>query len=384
MVIRMNIFNVIKERIKTNSIFYFVYTPCVTFIILMGFLLLCYPEAATEGVKKGISVCINTLIPTLFPFMLLSQFAVGIKMFNTNSKILSRIFYMLFRLPPSTLPIIVFSFIGGFPLGALLIKSAYEKGEISLSQGQRMLLFCVIPGPSFAVTTVGYALYGSEKIGMIVYASSVLASLIIGFLSRFLCEDEEVCESKQFTTMKVRYSTALGESVNLSVKGIVNICVWVVVFSCVGELVRMFVISPKMSDFILMISEVTNGVYRAAYSYSLPIVCAVIGFSGFCLHIQVIPSIIRLKLRYRYFLVARIIAAAFNCIICYLLMDFFKSDVAAVAVGVRAETVSVASSVPMCMCLMIFCGLFVAGEDFYKAYSEKNKEGYRTNKTELY
>lgn len=385
MVILMNVFCLIKEKIKKNGLFYLVYTPCVTFIVVSGLLLLCYPEAATEGVRKGISVCTDTLIPTLFPFMLLSQFATEFKLLNIKNRFFARIFEKAFRLPLNALPIILFSFIGGFPLGALLIKSAYEKGELTLSQGQRMLLFCINPAPSFAISTIGYAMYGSDKNGVIIYLSSVISSVIIAFLTRFLCDESDMMyEVRPFDRNKLSFSSALSASVNTSVRGIVNICVWVVIFSCLGELISIFNLSQNMSDFLLMISEVTNGVYSAALNYNLPTVCAVIGFAGFCLHIQVLPAIMKLKLRYRYFLVARIISAAFSCIICYFFMDLFKSDVTAAVIGEKAETVTVASSVPVCICLMAFCGLFVAGEDIYKLRNEKNKKGYQTNKTELY
>src|SRR5699024_10370896 len=41
----------------------------VTFFIL----LLCFPSPSAEGVKSGLSLCINTLIPSLFPFMFASS-----------------------------------------------------------------------------------------------------------------------------------------------------------------------------------------------------------------------------------------------------------------------------------------------------------------------
>lgn len=372
MVIEMNVYYSIKKKIKLNRFFYFVYMPCATFIVIVSLLLLCYPEVATIGVKKGIAICVSTLIPTLFPFMLFSQLAIELNIMHTGNKLVARITEFIFGLPGNALPIIFFSFIGGFPLGALLVKLAYEKKEISMTQGRRMLLFCVNPGPSFAVSTVGCALFGSEKVGYIVYFSSVLSSIIIGVLSRFIFEAEPVTwreDKSEFTDIP----SAINKSINTSVKNIVNICVWVIIFSCLSELVYMLDFFKGFEDFICMITEVTNGVYRAAQSYGLPIVCAIIGFSGFCIHLQLLPVMLKLRLKYRYFLVSRIIAAAFNCIICYFITDIFPQTTVTANLSVPADTVAVSSSLPLCICLMFLCGLFIIGDGFVANKKEKNK-----------
>lgn len=379
----MYILNQIKNAIKKNSFFCLVYIPCTVFVVTTGLLLLCYPEAAVHGVKKGVTACLDILIPTLFPFLFLSQLAMELKIFNIKNKAVSRFTQKVFAFPGKALAIIALSLIGGFPLGAILTKTAYEKGEISISQGQRLLLFCVNPGPSFALSTIGYAMYGSKNIGLIVYFSSVISSLIIGVLSRFLSFDEYIVESNGTQDKKISLPYAVNEAVNSSLKGIVNICVWVVVFSCIGELTKKFGFSENTLDFIYMITEVTNGVYRAASNYDLPIVCAVIGFAGFCLHIQVLPSLMRLKLKYRYFLVSRIVAASFNCIICYFLLDLFPQSVTTVLSEVKNEAIDISASAPLCICLMLLCVLFIGGNSITVAF-RKNKRRYDSNKTQLY
>ena len=143
------------NKIIENKLFYFTYVPFVSAISLLGFTLLCYPAASVEGVKEGIGICTNVLIPSLFPFLLISHLFVESGALCFRNKIVSWFMRVFFALPGSAFPIILLSFIGGFPVGAILIKNAYEKGAINESEGQRMLLFCVNPGPAFTFITVG-------------------------------------------------------------------------------------------------------------------------------------------------------------------------------------------------------------------------------------
>lgn len=372
------------NKIIENKLFYFTYVPFVSAISLLGFTLLCYPAASVEGVKEGIGICTNVLIPSLFPFLLISHLFVESGALYFRNKIVSWFMRVFFALPGSAFPIILLSFIGGFPVGAILIKNAYEKGVINESEGQRMLLFCVNPGPAFTFITVGYTLYGSKKTGVIIYAVTVLSGLLLGILSRFF-DDNKI--NSELLSMKKEHkslSDSVNTAVNLSVRGILNICVWVIIFSCLKFLLGVFPLGENTYDFICMISEVVNGTYSASQKAGLPAVCAVIGFSGLCIHFQVLPSIIKLKLKYRFFLVSRIISAAFNCIICYIFVDLVPYSVETAALGIKPEKATVMSSAPVCICLMLLCGLFIVKDYFLSERKEKNISIRQGNKTQLY
>lgn len=72
-------------RVKKISI-----VLALLFSILAAILLLCYPQAASSGVQNGIGYCVNILIPSLFPFMVLSTFFVKSGLSDTIGKVLNR------------------------------------------------------------------------------------------------------------------------------------------------------------------------------------------------------------------------------------------------------------------------------------------------------
>lgn len=375
---------ILIEKITKDKLFYFVYLPFVASIFIIGFLLLVNPEASCSGVRDGLGICLDTLIPSLFPFLFVAHLLVETEALNINSRFISKITEVFFSLPGSAFPIIVLSFIGGFPVGASLVKSAYERKIINESQGRRLLLFCTNPGPSFCLSAVGCVLYNSENIGLIIYASSVLSGLLLGVLSRFFEPENIKNVFITKTTKKVDFLDSISKSVHGAVNSMLNVCVWVIFFSVLKSLAAVLIVSEKVYAFFIMISEVSNGVCYAAENTDVPVLCSIIGFAGLCIHLQVMPAVIKLKLKYRFYLVSRIIAAAFNCIICYVLIDLFPQSINVANVAEKVESVTVNSSVPMCICLMFLCGLFILKDYFCVLKKVEIFNRKKINKKQLY
>ena len=76
-----------------------------------GILLL--PQSAAAGAQTGLSFCAQVLIPSLFPFMVLSSFVVKSGLSSFLSKPLKPITQHLFHLPGCTGATIVMALVGG-------------------------------------------------------------------------------------------------------------------------------------------------------------------------------------------------------------------------------------------------------------------------------
>lgn len=371
------------EIIKKNKYFCFVYMPFVIFAATMTFLLLCYPDKAAQGVSCGLEICLKTIIPSLFPFLFFSTLLMSFTLPERLCEKMSKLTQLLFGLPGITLPIIIISVLGGFPVGSVLIKQSFEQGRITACQGKRLLLFCVNPGPAFTISVIGVSMLGSMKAGLLIYVCSLISTLILGMLSRFFTDEDDL---RQYSKNYIKKGVA--ESVNSSaeqaVSGIVNICTWIIVFSCIGALADILPVETGTLHFFKMISEVTNGAIIALEYYNLPVLCAVIGFSGFCIHLQIMPAIIKLRLKYKFFLISRIICSGLNCVLCFLMMKIFPLSIAASAVMNKAENIIFPSSVPLCVFLMLMCGLFVAGDNYIFRKKSVKEGGYEGNKPQLY
>ena len=380
----MNLLKKLRGLFLADNYFYFVFIPFLTLIFIIMMLLMCYPSVASAGVKNGVEICLNMLIPSLFPFMFFSSIISNTVPFNFKSKGIRRLTRFVFGLPGESLPIIIMSLIGGFPVGAYLVKDAYEDGRLSSREGKRMLLFCVNPGLAFSFSMLGNTLFSSSRIGLIIFAVSVISSVFLGILARFFEEGEDYQKNRAGTSEHIHISKIAADTMNNCIRSMVTVCVWVIIFSCISSLVEALPLAKGTSDFLNMISEVTNGSIVAKNDYSFPVLCGVVGFGGFCIHMQIMPALTKLKLKYKYFFCSRILCCAMNSVLAFFFMKIFPLETEVSVLTEKPQKAAVFSSVPLCVFLMIMCGLFVLGDGYTVWKKQKNVSGKVVNKPQLY
>ncbi|MBP9989317.1 MAG: hypothetical protein KBT46_07445, partial [Ruminococcus sp.] len=189
------------------------------------------PQAMSAGMRNGLYLCTATIIPSMFPFLVVSDFLIRSGMCSYFGRISAKIINFIFRLPGCSACVIFMSLIGGFPVGAKMTAQLIEEKEISNEQGKRLLLFCVNGGPAFTIGVVGVSMLKSEKAGIIIYISLVLSSLLVGFISRFFAKENDNVKIKSEPFFEV---SVFVKSVNQSARAVINICAWVLVFSFIN------------------------------------------------------------------------------------------------------------------------------------------------------
>ncbi|MEG1243984.1 MAG: hypothetical protein RSD17_04040, partial [Oscillospiraceae bacterium] len=50
--------------------------PILIIVIILAYCLLRYPDTVSSGIKEGLYLCSGVIIPSLFPFMVLSSFLI--------------------------------------------------------------------------------------------------------------------------------------------------------------------------------------------------------------------------------------------------------------------------------------------------------------------
>ncbi len=335
-------------------------------VCTVAFILLKFPTLSALGVKKGIDICLTSLIPSLYPFMILTNYYALSEISQLRIKTADRLCNFIFRLPGCCGAVIMFSFVGGLPVGAKMSSELYERGLISKEQFARLLSFCVNPGPAFVISAVGISMLGSKETGAVIYVSLILSSLIMGLLSRFFASEEEtyISCSVEENSVKANKRAPFEKAVLKSSKALFSICAWVTAFSCLNEITVNLEISDALRSFILCTSEMTNGSMTAAESFSAPVVAAVIGFSGFCGHLQLMGEINKAELKYKYFLVSRIINSGLSAVICSFLLKCFPVAEETFAVGIKPESGENSGSVFLSVMMLLMAALFLIGDDY--------------------
>ena len=123
---------------------FFTLTSCIFLIIL-----LVYSKDCISLASNGLLIWFNTMIPSLFPFMVLSGFMVRSGLSLKIGQWLQPFLGIFFRLPSHMLYVIFMGFLCGFPMGAKIVTDMLEKEQITVKEGEYLLAFCNNIGPLY-------------------------------------------------------------------------------------------------------------------------------------------------------------------------------------------------------------------------------------------
>lgn len=150
-------------------------------------LLFTHADLAMDGVRRGISLCTETLFPSLFPFLVLSELLVAMHAGELLSRLFSRPVSRLFGLSGNAAAALLLGAFCGLPTAMTGGMALYRKGEIGKRELQRLLLFANNPSSGFLIGAVGEALFGNRRAGVMLYAITLFSSLLIGVFLRVFC-----------------------------------------------------------------------------------------------------------------------------------------------------------------------------------------------------
>lgn len=337
-----------KNSVKNILSYSAVIFIAVTFIIRA--------ESAAAGVFSAMKLCVLTVIPFLLPFMTLSNYTVKSGTLSSAGRFFDKPCKALFRLPGEAAGIIIMSLIGGFPVGAKMTDASLEDGIINKNQARRMLLFCVNAGPAFIINIVGASMLHSRKAGIILLISTVLSALSMGGASRFFDKESALRTAR---TVRKDKRAALADSVEDSVKAMISVCGWILVF---GSLRQIISDAPLPSDLKLwsdLIFEVTAGCTAAVRSFPLPVTAFVLGFSGLAVHAQILPFLGCAEMKYRIFFAARALNGALAAFYSGILFRLFPCEVQVFAADAQLMPISFSVSAYASISAIITCALII-------------------------
>ena len=135
--------------------------------------LILWPEQAMDAMRDGLRLCGNVIVPSLFPFFVLSSLVVELGMSRYLGRLLEPIMVPLFRVNGSCATALALGFVGGYPVGAQTAIQIYQNGQCSRAEAERMLAFCNNSGPAFILGVVGAGVFGSGTAGLLLYLAQI-------------------------------------------------------------------------------------------------------------------------------------------------------------------------------------------------------------------
>lgn len=254
--------------------------PTLGLLGVMALLLLCSADAA-QAVRDALALCVQSVIPALFPFFVVSSLFIDLGCAAVLGRSLAPIMRRLFGVSGAGGTAFLLGIIGGYPVGGRTAGELYRSGQCEREECERLLAFCNNAGPSFILGIAGLGCFGSVRVGAWLYLIHVGAAVMVGLLFRSTSRQMGRPEK----TETPRWADALIEAVRGGAMSMVNICAFVVFFLVILRLFSRF--TGIQHGAILGIVEMTNGILRLANDRRGFIWAAgLLGWGGLSVHCQ--------------------------------------------------------------------------------------------------
>ena len=252
---------------------------------------------AISLVRRGLELCANTVIPSLFPFLVLSALFVNCGAADWFGRLLAGPMSRLFGVSGVSASPILLGALCGFPIGARTAAALYDRGSIGRDELEHLLTFCSNTGSAFVISAVGAALWNSPAFGVGLYWIQLSAGLLIGLLGRRRLRYR--APSLPYTASHLSFSVAVCDAIASSATGMLVICAYVVFFSSVVGTALLvfdrFCTSPMVSALFLCFFELSSGTGAAASlgdtELGAILTAFAVGWSGVSVHFQVMSAV---------------------------------------------------------------------------------------------
>ena len=296
--------------------------------LFITLLLIINPEKSVIYAKKGMNLCTDIIIPSLFPFFVCSGLLIYSGFCEILSKYLQRFMKPLFNVNGSGAAAFVLGIISGYPLGALTACQLYEKNYLAKTEAERLLAFCNNSGPLFILGAVGVSLYHNPKFGIILYISHILSAIITGIFFRFYKKDNFNAPHSKLTVNENDTSQIFSIVLSNSIQSILTVCGAVLFFSVISNILFDFIPAKENIRTILIgIFEFTTGINAISQS-SFPIIkklilsAGIVGFAGISVHIQVMGIVSKHDLSLKPYILGKLLQSIISMLFSAIILRF--------------------------------------------------------------
>lgn len=270
------------------------WTAISVLCIFLFVLLFLDSETASEQMRRGMRICFETLVPSLFPFMVISELLVRSGACEPVSRLIGRPMKALFGVSGECASALLLGIVCGFPVGAKAAASLYARGDISKKDCEHLLSFCNFPSAPFVIFAVGEGMFGSKEVGILLYCTVLFSGLLYGMLFRRKNTRSDNIKVSKSDLSNEKALSLFSSSVVSAASSVISVCAFVTFFTCfVGCISSLFgaASSSPLRALLFSFFELTSGcavcTSIAEPRLSLILAAAACGWSGLSVFLQI-------------------------------------------------------------------------------------------------
>ena len=206
-------------------------------VVLLAFLiiLLLQPAPIIAATKTGFITWAEKVLPSLFPFFVLTRLMIYYQVPQLIGKLLTPLFKSLLHLSPITFFVMFLSMISGNPSGSKMARDYYDQHLISAKEMEGLMYFCNFASPLFILGTVGVVLYQSTTIGYLLLIAHLLGSIAVFICCYPLLRSKETIRQVTVQFPNQSFSAILIDCIESSLQTLIRVGGIIVIFYIISE-----------------------------------------------------------------------------------------------------------------------------------------------------
>ena len=182
------------------------------------------------AVEEALSLCARSVIPSLFPFLVISSLLLAMGFGDLTASVLSGLMEPLFRIGGPGSAALVLGLLGGYPIGAKTAGELYQSHALSRQEAERLLTFCNNCSPVFLISVLGSWIFGSVRAGVWLLLIHVGSALLVGLLFRGTSSACSQDMSRSCTFQAISPVQAFVSAVDGALRSVLSVCAFVTFF----------------------------------------------------------------------------------------------------------------------------------------------------------
>lgn len=261
------------------------------FWVICLLILILDSKTVIASAAQGIDLCVRVLIPSIFPFLVISSLVAA----NAGHCAIIRPLVRPLRLPEGAEDLFFLGLLSGYPVGASMVSQAARSNRIAKRDADRLLAFCSNAGPSF-IFGIGATLFPRIGYCLAQWLIQIMSAALVGIIT----------PGKQTTAKEKRgQRLSVPRALQNALPSMASICGWVVLFRILITVLdrwALWILPPEgeilargileLANGMVSMSEIGNIGQRMIYTSML------LSFGGICVWMQTLSVADGLSTRY--------------------------------------------------------------------------------------
>lgn len=300
------------------------HTILFIFIVIITTNIAINPKGIFNNVLDSLALWVFRVYPPIFIFYILSSLIISLSFIQKRINNLFK--FIKFKSPRARI-IFSMSFFLGNPATSALINENIINQHISLEDGNNLLCISSFLNPLFIIAFLTDA-FDNSKLTILVLFAHIFSNFILAYF--LLRKNTSSTINYQHFHHQPNLIIEIFDSIERANFLLIKVCGIIVASNlCKYGIINLFTyanLNTPFTTILLSLIEVTSGLndlinLNLSFKLTLSLICFLISFGGFSIHLQVYSIIASSDLSFRRFFIFRILQGIIAGTICFLIIS---------------------------------------------------------------